>query len=215
MFSTNEGKHWPENVQIWTLFKHCPILTKIIHLSIKTFFENKVYFKHGFKNGHPNRWYTSGNTEKWRWFLRFYTKILNTSLERGFFSNQLKLSKMNPVFKEENKLSKSLIKMTGNCWGNCWLRWLRHNLRGVGNVKPFGSKILYMLVWTGRIKDNNLLLNIEIDSEFLILRSKLNQSFRVERKKDYLKQFVQHLKVGILLFLVLVFVSHFGAKFIK
>ena len=70
-------------------------------------------------------------------------------------------------------LSKSvLIKMTGP------------NLRGVKNVRPFGSKILYMLVRTGRIKDNNLLLNIENDSEFLILRSKLNQSFRVEVKKS-------------------------------
>ena len=60
-----------------------------------------------------------------------------------------------------------------------------------------------------------MLLNIEIDSEFLILRSKLNQSFRVDGKKEYLKQFVQQLKVGILLFLVLVFVSNFGTKFIK
>ena len=41
-----------------------------------------------------------------------------------------------------------------------------------------------MLVWTGRTKDNNLPLNIEIDSEFLILRSKLNQSFRVEERLE-------------------------------
>ena len=44
-----------------------------------------------------------------------------------------------------------------------------------------------MLVWTGRIKDNKLLLNIEIDSEFFILRSKLNHSFRVEGKKRILE----------------------------
>ena len=57
-----------------------------------------------------------------------------------------------------------------------------------------------------------MLLNIEIDSEFLILRSKLNQSFRAEEKKEYLKHFFRQLKVGIL---VLVIVSHFGTKFIK
>ena len=32
---------------------------------------------------------------------------------------------------------------------------------------------------TGKIKDNSLLLNNETDSTFLMLRSKLNQSFRV------------------------------------
>ena len=35
----------------------------------------------------------------------------------------------------------------------------------VGNFKPIGSKIF------GRMKDNNLLLNNEIDSEFLMLIS--------------------------------------------
>ena len=34
------------------------------------------------------------------------------------------------------------------------------------------------------MKDNNLLLNCDIDSEFLILISKENQSFKVERKKS-------------------------------
>ena len=37
-------------------------------------------------------------------------------------------------------------------------------------------------------KDNNLLAKIEIDSEFLILKSRLNQSFRVQVKNKYLKQ---------------------------
>ena len=72
-----------------------------------------------------------------------------------------------------------------------------------------------MLVWTGRIKNNNLRLNIETGLELPMLKSKLNQSFRVEGKKEYLKQCFRQLKVGILLFLVLVFVSHFGTKFIK
>ena len=35
-----------------------------------------------------------------------------------------------------------------------------------------------------QIKDNSLHLNIEIDSEFLMLISKLNQSFRVEGKNN-------------------------------
>ena len=37
------------------------------------------------------------------------------------------------------------------------------------------------------MKDNNLLLNSDIDSEFLILISKENQSFKVEGKKRVLK----------------------------
>ena len=41
-----------------------------------------------------------------------------------------------------------------------------------------------------RIKDNNLLFNIEIDSEFLMLISRWNQSFRVNRKKEYMEQSV-------------------------
>ena len=69
------------------------------------------------------------------------------------------------------------------CRHLCSLRWLRPNLSQVRNVKPFGSKILYMLVWTGRIKENDLLLNTEIDSEFFMLRPKSNQSFRVEGKR--------------------------------
>ena len=44
-----------------------------------------------------------------------------------------------------------------------------------------------MLLWTGRIKDSNLLLNIEIDSEFLMLSSKLSQSFEVHEKKRILE----------------------------
>ena len=47
--------------------------------------------------------------------------------------------------------------------------------------------MLKILFCTGRIKDNNLLLKIEIDSEFLILTSRLNQLFRVEGKNEYLK----------------------------
>ena len=48
-----------------------------------------------------------------------------------------------------------------------------------------------MLFRTGQMKDRNLLLNSDIDSEFLILISKENQSFKGEGKKEYLKQSVQ------------------------
>ena len=40
-----------------------------------------------------------------------------------------------------------------------------------------------MLLWTGRLKNNNLYLNNKTDSVFPMLRSKLNQSLRVEGKK--------------------------------
>ena len=36
--------------------------------------------------------------------------------------------------------------------------------------------MLYILLWTGQIKDNDSLLNIEIDSEFLMSSSKLKVS---------------------------------------
>ena len=53
--------------------------------------------------------------------------------------------------------------------------------------------MLKILFYTRRIKGNNLLLKMEIDSEFLILRSKLNQSFREQGKNEYLKQSVLQL----------------------
>ena len=65
------------------------------------------------------------------------------------------------------------------------------------------------------MKDNSLHLNKEIDSECLMLISKLNQSFRVEGKKEFLKQFARHLYEGILLFLVLIVGSYLGIKLIK
>ena len=41
-----------------------------------------------------------------------------------------------------------------------------------------------MLFRTGRMKDNNLLLKSDIDSEFLILISKENQSFKEKGEKS-------------------------------
>ena len=72
--------------------------------------------------------------------------------------------------------------------------------RGGGRGRPLRPPLNPPLC-TGRTKDNNLLLKIEIDSEFLILTSRLNQSFRVQEKNKYLKQSV--LQVSRCLFLVL------------
>ena len=58
-------------------------------------------------------------------------------------------------------------------------------------------------------------VNMQIDSVFFMLRSKLNQSFRAEGKKEYLKQSLRQLMLDILLSLILMFVLHFGTKFIK
>ena len=41
------------------------------------------------------------------------------------------------------------------------------------------------------MKDNNLLLNNDIESEFFILISKENQSFKAEGKNEYLMQSVR------------------------
>ena len=57
----------------------------------------------------------------------------------------------------------------------------------VRNLSPFESKISDILLETGRIKDNSLLLNIEVDSEFLMLS--WNQTVRIEGKREYLKEF--------------------------
>ena len=97
----------------------------------------------------------------------------------------------------------------------CALRWLRPRRRRVRNFNPLRSEISYILFWNGRIKDNRLHLNKEIDCEFLMLISKLNQSFRVEGKKELLKKFVRHLYDGILLFLVPMVGSYLGIKLIK
>ena len=57
------------------------------------------------------------------------------------------------------------FRQSWKLWRNlCSLRWLSPNRRRVSNFKPFGSKILYMLLWTGRIKDNSLRLKTSIDS---------------------------------------------------
>ena len=65
------------------------------------------------------------------------------------------------------------------------------------------------------ISDSNLLLKTEIDSEFVIVWSNLNQSFKVEGKKEYLKESVQQWKIGIWLFLLLMVWLHYGIKLIR
>ena len=51
---------------------------------------------------------------------------------------------------------------------------------------------------------NNLFLKIAIDSESLIVQPKLNQSFMVEGKNEFLKHSVRQWNVGNRLFLNLV-----------
>ena len=65
------------------------------------------------------------------------------------------------------------------------------------------------------MNDNSLFLKIAIDSEFLIVRSNLNQSLNVGGKKEFLKQFVLQWNVGIWLVLVLTVSLHFRIKFVK
>ena len=43
-------------------------------------------------------------------YIPILTKILNTSLERGCFPNQLKLAEVTPVFKKEDEL-KTIIAL--------------------------------------------------------------------------------------------------------
>ena len=38
-------------------------------------------------------------------YISVFTKILNTSIERGCFQNQFRLAEVIPVFKKENELS--------------------------------------------------------------------------------------------------------------
>ena len=70
--------------------------------------ENKDYFKQGCKKGAnltgdilPGILKNCVDS-----CISIITTILNTSLERGCFSNQLKLSEVTPVFKKEDELSK-------------------------------------------------------------------------------------------------------------
>ena len=67
------------------------------------------------------------------------------------------------------------------------LRWLKPKCKRVKNVNPIGSNTLYKLLPRRRMNDNSLLLNIEFDSEFLIVSSNLYQSFIVEGKKEILE----------------------------
>ena len=95
------------------------------------------------------------------------------------------------------------------------MRWLNPKCKRVRNFKPIGSNTLYKLLGIGRINDDNLFLKIAIDSESLIVESKLNQSFMVEGKKEFFKHSVQQWNVGKGLFLNLVDWWHFGIIFFK
>ena len=65
---------------------------------------------------------------------------------------------------------------------------LQREINFVCNEAYVWSYILHTLFWTEPVKNNNLFLNMEVDSEFSILSYNLTQSLKVEEKKEYLKQ---------------------------
>ena len=69
-------------------------------------------------------------------------------------------------------------------------RWKIHAILKIMSKSLLIKDNAYVALKWMRIKDNNLLFNIEIDSEFLMLISRWNQSFRVNRKKEYMEQSV-------------------------
>ena len=72
---------------------------------------------------------------------------------------------------EEHKGFKQSWKL---CRNQCSLRWLKYNRKRVRNFNPIGSNILYKSLWIGQMKDRILILNIAIDSEFIIAASNWN-----------------------------------------
>ena len=96
----------------------------------------------------------------------------------------------------------------------CSFRWLKPKHKW-DSFNPWGSEMLKILFSTGWIKNNNLLLKIETDSEFLILTSRLSQSFWVQWKNEYLKQSVLQLWVVRCLFIVLKVCLHLEIKTIR
>ena len=76
------------------------------------------------------------------------------------------------------------MQLSKLCRNLCSLRWLKPNRKRVRSFNPMGSYMSYTLFAIGRMNDNNRFLNTSIDSEFLIVISKLNQSFNVDGKKE-------------------------------
>lgn len=65
------------------------------------------------------------------------------------------------------------------------------------------------------MKDNNLLLNIDIDFEFLVCSSKLHKAATVLGMKDFLEASFQEMKKDIHLFLVLLSCLRLGINLAK
>ena len=141
-------------------------------------------------------------------FFYNYSKIL------GMVRKLSVVQKVGCVVSSISKLQKHEgFTQPWKLWPNlCSLRWLRPKQRRGNNFKPIGSKILNILLWFGWMKDNNLLLNIEIDFECLMLLSNQNQSFKVEGKKNTWNSPFDNCKLEKLLFLVLMAALHFGIK---
>ena len=73
-----------------------------------------------------------------------------------------------------------------------------------------------MFLWIGQISDNNLHLNGKIDSEFVMLKSKLNQPFNKELKKSAWNNLLNSCSLVVYyFFLDLMCPSYFGPKLIR
>ena len=75
----------------------------------------------------------------------------------------------------------------------CSFRWLKPRGKRVSNFNPYGSKMLKILFSNGRMKDNSLCLSVLIDSEFIILGSRWNDSSREAWEKEGLKNSISQL----------------------
>ena len=76
----------------------------------------------------------------------------------------------------------------------CSFRWLKPNRKRLNNFNPCGSKMLKILFFTGTIRDNNVIMKTEIDSEFLVLKSRYWTNHLGHREKNqYLKQSILEL----------------------
>ena len=81
-------------------------------------------------------------------YISIFTKMLNTSLERGCFTNQHKLAKVTPMFKKEDELNKE----------NC----------RPGSVLPHTSKISERIVFKQ--------MNFLFESKFLPLLTRFHEN---------------------------------------
>ena len=122
---------------------------------------------------------------------------------------------MRCIFNFQTQEHRGFMQSWKLCRNLCSLKWLKPKRKRVKNFNPIGSNILYTLLSRGRMNDNSLRLKywnwLRVSHSFIYLY----QSFRVEGKKEFLKQSVRRWTVGIRFILVLVVCWIFGIKLIK